>query len=231
MEARTHGNPAQSQIRYARRSAAFCACDPPGATFCYPAREVRINRTVLLASTALLALATAGTATEGKPSPTFFITQSLRVLWNQNSNDSGNSVNSQVLTSNYTSASAFSAADDFVIPKSSTSNFSYSDEAADNFVVPRGKTWRIKEVDVTGIYYNGSGKVAGHAPFLQNVIFYKNRRGMPGKRLRGFRYRNGGAGPNLTIPLRHRNQAESRPLLGFRNGQCEVPGRGLGMGR
>lgn len=160
-----------------------------------------MNRTVLLASTALLALATAGTATEGKPSPTFFITQSLRVLWNQNSNDSGNSVNSQVLTSNYTSTSAFSAADDFVIPKSSTSNFSYSDEAADDFVVPRGKTWRIKEVDVTGIYYNGSGKVAGHAPFLQNVIFYKNRRGMPGKRLRGFRYRDGGAGPNFTIPL------------------------------
>src|SRR5436190_18712187 len=30
-------------------------------------------------------------------------------------------------------------------------------QGADDFVVPKGYTWIIKEVDVTGIYFNGSG--------------------------------------------------------------------------
>ena len=58
------------------------------------------------------------------------------ILYNQNSDDAGSPLNSQ----NYTSGSS-----------------QFNDQAADDFVIPKGQTWRITEVDVTGVYFNGSG--------------------------------------------------------------------------
>ena len=74
------------------------------------------------------------------------------VLWNQNSNF-GNGI----LSDNSTSA------------------------AADDFVVPSGQTWHIVEVDVTGVYYNGSGPASSEV-----VTFYTNNsKGKPGRVHRG----------------------------------------------
>jgi hypothetical protein len=52
----------------------------------------------------------------------------------------------------------------------------YDAQAADDFTVPAGGRWKIKEVDVTGVYFNGSGPAAS-----ENVTFYKDRHGRPGK--------------------------------------------------
>jgi len=48
-------------------------------------------------------------------------------------------------------------------------------QAADDFVVPKGHTWIVKEVDITGIYFNGSGPAN-----YENVFFYKDSGGLPG---------------------------------------------------
>jgi hypothetical protein len=48
-------------------------------------------------------------------------------------------------------------------------------QAADNFSIPEGHTWIIKEVDVTGVYFDGSGPADS-----ENVSFYKDRHGQPG---------------------------------------------------
>lgn len=48
-------------------------------------------------------------------------------------------------------------------------------QAADDFVVPKGHTWQIKEVDVTGVYFNGSGPASS-----ENVVFYSDNGGLPG---------------------------------------------------
>lgn len=82
-----------------------------------------------------------------------------KLLYNQNSNGNGYGINSQ----NFTSG-VFTSGDD---------------AGADDFVIPDGKTWRITEVDVTGIYYNGSGPARS-----ENVIFYKNNNGLPGRAIK-----------------------------------------------
>ena len=82
--------------------------------------------------------------------------KSAKVLWSQMSSDGGEGINSQ----NYTS------------DNSSPLN----DQGADDFVIPKGKTWSITEVDVTGQYYQGSSPATS-----ENVIFYKDKNGMPGK--------------------------------------------------
>lgn len=55
------------------------------------------------------------------------------------------------------------------------SDAGFDTQAADDFVVPAGHTWIIKEVDVTGIYFDGSGPASS-----ENVFFYKDNGGLPG---------------------------------------------------
>jgi len=50
----------------------------------------------------------------------------------------------------------------------------YDDQAADDFSVPAGHTWKIKEVDAIGVYFNGSGPQDG-----VNLFLYKNKHGLP----------------------------------------------------
>jgi hypothetical protein len=76
------------------------------------------------------------------------------VLYDQNSNDSGIAI----------------VSDDF----DSGSFDNYDDQAADDFAVPSGSTWKVTEVDVTGVYFNGSGPADG-----VNIYFYKNKKGLP----------------------------------------------------
>jgi hypothetical protein len=80
--------------------------------------------------------------------------RSLSVLYDQTSNDSGIGIVSQNFESTFAA---------------------YSSQAADDFTVPAGATWSVKEVDATGVYFNGSGPATS-----ENVIFYKNSHGAPG---------------------------------------------------
>ncbi len=52
---------------------------------------------------------------------------------------------------------------------------SYSSYGADDFTVPAGHKWKVREVEVTGAYVNGSGP-----PESENVVFFKDKRGLPG---------------------------------------------------
>jgi hypothetical protein len=53
----------------------------------------------------------------------------------------------------------------------------YNAAAADDFAVPAGKTWKVKAVDVTGVYFNGSGPATSEV-----ITFYaKGKGGHPGK--------------------------------------------------
>jgi hypothetical protein len=69
------------------------------------------------------------------------------VLWDQNSSDGGG----YALSENGTAA-------------------------ADDFTVPPGQTWLVKEVDVTGVYFNGSGPASSEI-----VTFYADKKGKPGR--------------------------------------------------
>jgi hypothetical protein len=53
----------------------------------------------------------------------------------------------------------------------------YDSRAADDFVV--SGTWRISEVDVPGVYFNGSGLAES-----ENVTFYEDKKGLPGRVVR-----------------------------------------------
>ena len=52
----------------------------------------------------------------------------------------------------------------------------YDEYLADDFTVPAGHTWKVKEVDVTGFYYNGPGPASS-----VNVLFWNNnpKHGLP----------------------------------------------------
>jgi len=49
-------------------------------------------------------------------------------------------------------------------------------QAADDFVVPKGETWSIKQVEVSGWYWGN-----GIAAKSENVVFYRNAGGLPGR--------------------------------------------------
>ena len=119
-----------------------------------------MNKSVLLAAVSAIALC-GGDASAARlitrsvsdtPSP-FPTQKTAKVLWNQNSNSNGQNI----LSMNFTSTGT-----------------AYNSQAADDFVIPTGKTWRITEVDVSGVY-SGSGPANS-----ENVFFYRNAKGMPG---------------------------------------------------
>jgi hypothetical protein len=90
-----------------------------------------MNRAVLLATTAAVAVLSGGAPVVAKP-----VHWPTTVLWNQNSN-----FGHGVVSMNFTSGSFTS----------------YDAAAADDFVIPAGEKWRITGVDATGVYFNGSG--------------------------------------------------------------------------
>jgi len=109
-----------------------------------------------------VAVGTAGAKT-GKPSVTgAAATGTARVmtspdvlgtLFDNNSGDSGIGISSQ----NFEPA-----------------NDAFDDAAADDFIVPQNTKWHIKQVIVTGVYYNGSGPAVS-----ENVTFYTNKSKLP----------------------------------------------------
>ncbi|MGD0192838.1 MAG: hypothetical protein ABSD74_19045 [Rhizomicrobium sp.] len=81
----------------------------------------------------------------------------VKTLYSQNNDDAGVAVISQ----NFESSMSI-----------------YDAQGADDFVVPKGKTWTVEEVDITGVYFNGSGPAAS-----ENVTFYADSNGLPGKQI------------------------------------------------
>jgi hypothetical protein len=124
-----------------------------------------MTKTTLLAAASAIAILAGGDATAQSPVQTsrgFDVHATrltipgskLKTLYSQNDNDAGVSVNSQ----NFESSLSI-----------------YDAQGADDFVVPSGKAWKVKEVDITGVYFNGSGPAAS-----ENVIFYADSNGLPG---------------------------------------------------
>ena len=119
-----------------------------------------------LAAAAALALSSAGVAYAAKAVPSavnvghgvkaaqLVHNTALTVLYDQTANDSGAGIVSQNFESTFDA---------------------YDNQAADDFVVPMGSKWLVKEVDVNGAYFNGSGPAMS-----QNVTFYKDKKGKPG---------------------------------------------------
>ena len=117
-----------------------------------------MSKTVLMAASAVLAL-TAGNAlahpTLGvRPAHVVPIKAPGKTLYNQNSN-----FGYGIVSQNFTSNSA-----------------QYDAAAADDFLVPKGKIWKITAIDVTGVYFNGSGPAPS-----ETITFYADSKGHPGK--------------------------------------------------
>lgn len=119
-----------------------------------------MKKTSLLAAAAALALSGAafakgpsaaghGYGAEAKSN------SGLAVLYSQLDSDSGIGITSQNFEASFDA---------------------YDNMAADDFTVPNtAKSWKVSEVVVTGVYYNGSGPAAS-----AGVRFYKDAGGLPG---------------------------------------------------
>jgi len=110
-----------------------------------------MSKVSLLSATAIVAILSGGAPVAAKQP----VHTPYNVLWNQNSNF-GYGVVSDNFSANYSS---------------------HDSAAADDFVVPKGQSWHITEVDVTVVYYNGSGPASSEV-----VTFYSNtNNGKPGR--------------------------------------------------
>jgi hypothetical protein len=82
----------------------------------------------------------------------------LTVLYDQNDSDSGNGFTSQNFEASFDA---------------------FDNQGADDFVVPSGVKWKVKQVNVTGVYSNCTPPACGPA-VSENVSFYRNAGGLPG---------------------------------------------------
>jgi hypothetical protein len=123
-----------------------------------------MTKIVLLCSASALAFGVSGGALAGRPEPpvTHAHGEVHRIiaavpgsvtLYDQNSDDSGVAVPSENFTHDFES---------------------YDSSGADDFTVPAGHTWKIREVEVTGVYGQPSNPADS-----ENVFIYKDRRGLP----------------------------------------------------
>jgi hypothetical protein len=128
----------------------------------------------LSAAAAVIALTTS-TAIAAPTTAAFHGAKGKHMLYNQNSDSSFAYINSQNYTSGVTAD---------------------NDQSADDFIVPAGKTWKVTEVDV-------SGCCSGTAAITEDVYFYKDKNGAPGKAVRhgSFTSLSGTGNPNFAISL------------------------------
>jgi hypothetical protein len=144
-----------------------------------------MSKPVLLLGASLFALCANGAFATGS-TPIALSAKSLswlgkggaKTLYNQNSDNAHTAITSENETGGFSS--------------------SYDDQGADDFVVPKGQTWTVTEDDVTGQYFESTGPANS-----ENVFFYKDRKGMPGKPVRNgaFENLNGGGGPDFAVKL------------------------------
>jgi hypothetical protein len=125
-----------------------------------------MTRTALLCSTALMFFATGTTlaAERAKPAMHFHgivhrviaAVPGAVTLYDQNSDDAGVGV----ISENFVDGGFYV----------------YDSYGADDFSVPLGHRWKIREVDVSGVY--GSQTLPAQS---EDVIFYLDKKGLPGK--------------------------------------------------
>lgn len=120
-----------------------------------------MTRIALLCSASVIVL-TAGQVFAESPLPFMAGAANLKmnpaspgILYDQNSNF-GYGIDSQNFSSSFASF--------------------YDSVGADDFIIPAGHKWKITEVDVAGMYFNGSGPARSEV-----VTFYSNNKGHPGK--------------------------------------------------
>jgi hypothetical protein len=141
-------------------------------------------KTNLLRSATAVVAVTTGSAMAAPPTAAFHGPEAnpvvrhspgKQVLYTQNSDSSFAYVNSQNYTSGVTAD---------------------NDQAADDFIVPSGETWKVTEVDVTGC-------CSGAASITENVYFYKDKNGAPGRLVRHGSFTNlsGTGNPSFAISL------------------------------
>jgi hypothetical protein len=125
-----------------------------------------MKKTSLLAAAAVLALTTgfaqaapSAAASKGMVRVTPAVNPDA-VLYDQMDNDAGTGVTSQNFEASFDA---------------------YDNSGADDFKVPTGYIWKVGEVDVAGVYYNGSGPAAS-----VHVAFYKSKGGLPYKLVADF---------------------------------------------
>lgn len=117
--------------------------------------------TALLSTTMLIAacgsaFAAAPTLThKGAVAPRVVHPSKLTTLYDQTGDDSGVGLVAQNFESSFDA---------------------YDSTAADDFTVPDGEKWKIKEIDVTGTYFNGSGPADSF-----DIAIYKTKGSLPGK--------------------------------------------------
>jgi hypothetical protein len=130
-----------------------------------------MNSASHIALAAALALSAAGTAQAQQPTVLGHGTKphhaslrgtdrKLTVLYDQTANPSGTAIVSQNFESTFDA---------------------YDSAAADDFTVPAGAVWKLKEVDVLGVYFNGSGPASS-----EDVVIFKDKNGDIGKPLATF---------------------------------------------
>jgi hypothetical protein len=135
-------------------------------------KAISMNKVWLLAAISVFMLPSAGASAAERPVGAFFgefhaqrAPKGAKFLYNQNSNPTGLGIVSQNFTSGtYSNDNA---------------------EGADDFVVPDNTRWQITEVDVSGVYFNGSGPARS-----EDVIFYKDDSGEPGSVVKRGRFDN-----------------------------------------
>jgi len=102
----------------------------------------------------------AGASAKGQAHVITTAPDTLTTLYDNNNNDSGVGVVSQNFESQFDA---------------------YDSQDADDVAVPATTIWKVKQVIVTGVYFNGSGPAAS-----ENVFFYKNKHGLPGDLLKEY---------------------------------------------
>lgn len=127
-----------------------------------------MRRLILFSTASAIVLCAACAVAAADNSRSVRLPAGADILYNQNSDSAG--------------AAVFS--DNFTDGNHTTSG----SQGADDFVVPKGSVWTITEVDVSGVYYNGSGPAN-----FENVDFYRNKVccEIPGKAVGRFRKLHG----------------------------------------
>ncbi len=115
-----------------------------------------------MASTAGASRAPRAAVAHGKGAPSA-TTRINAILYTQNDSDSGGGPASQNFESSLDA---------------------YDNQAADDFTVPVGQAWLVQEVDVTGQYFNCPTPPCVGPADSENVFFYKDSHGQPGRLLK-----------------------------------------------
>ena len=127
--------------------------------------EIRFGCAALLLSATTLVTATPQDALAGAPRPSPMARGNIKMQ----------PLNAGRLTTLY-DQTGFDSGTGFVSQNFEATFDVYDCEGADDFIVPDGSTWVVKEVDIEGNTGDGDGRADS-----ENVVFYKDKHGKPGK--------------------------------------------------